>query len=341
MAQSKNAKVQIETGQSYNAMAIMADSGDKKVFTISGGTIFSGKSGYTAEVKPNGIVTGSNLLSTNAANDTVTVAAFTANSKGVTKTVNATTAAITRPSTDALAQVFSVTMACDGSIAVVEGVIGTDTTFSETRGAAGGPPLIPVESVEIGQIRISASAAAAIASTEIFQVPTVHTETASYPNYSINNIGEGSNTATAAKKNAFVEFDSAIPADHIGSLPKSVYISYYAPIFADVALSKEFTPAENSHSVSSEEYYGNKTIASRSSSLGQGSFQVVASDGITDTIVREKDQVITTKFFQDRNKAPYILTQGALGLSRSFPVAGQAMIDITISSEVASAEFSS
>jgi len=341
MAQSKNALIQIETGQNLVASQAMSDSGDQTVFNVSGGTIFSGKSGYSASVKPNGIVTGSNLLSTHASNDTVTIAAFTAYSKGVLQSVSATTGTITRPTTDNLSQVFSVTMASDGSIETVEGTIGTDTNFSETRGVAGGPPLIPVNSVEIGQVRIISNTAATITTDEIKQVPSVHTEISTYPNWTVNNIGEGSNASASAKKNAFVEFDSALPNDHVGSIPKSVYIEYYSPIFSSLQLSKEFVPVENSHSVSSEEFYGNKSIASVSSSIGQGSFQVVASDGITDTLVREKDEILTVKFFQDRNKAPYLLTQGTVGLSRSFPVDGQAMINATISSEVISAEFSS
>ena len=64
-------------------------------------------------------------------------------------------------------------------------VAGTeaDGAFSETRAAAGGPPLIPVTSVEIGQVRLTAAsdAAALITSDEIFQNVGDHTERYDYP----------------------------------------------------------------------------------------------------------------------------------------------------------------
>lgn len=199
--------------------------------------------------------------------------------------------------------------------------------------------MIPVNSVEIGQVRVVGSAAAVFTEDEIKQVPTVHTEVSTYPNFSVNNIGLGS--TGGSKKNAHVAFDSALPQDHVGSVTKEVWISYYAPLFSSLQLSKEFVPVEKSHSVSSENFYDNQSVGSVSSSLGQGSFQAVAADGITDTLVREKDQTLTVRFYQDKNKAPYILTQGILGLARTFPVDGQALINVTLSSEVVSAEFSS
>jgi hypothetical protein len=339
MGQSKNALVQIETGRNFHAAAAMVDSGDGKVFTISGGLVFSGKSGYEPVVLPNGIVTGYNLLSTSATNDTVKVAAFTANSKGVEQSPAATTATIGRPATD-VSLVNSITMASDGSIAVVEGSDGSDANFSETRGAAGGPPLIPDESVEIGQVRVTTSAAGVVSADEIKQVPGTHVEYANDPGYMVNNIGEGKKATVAAKKNAFVEFYSALPDIHTSGA-KPVYIAYYEPLFANVAIAKDFVPAEESHSISSEEYYGNQSIGSVSSSLGQASFTAVLTDGINDALVNEKNEIVTCKFFPNRLKTAYMLQQGTLGLGRTFPVDGQIQAAASLSAEVQSAEFAS
>lgn len=340
MGQAKNAVVQIETGRNFHAMAQMADSGDGKVFTIAGGTIFSGKSGYEPSVLPNGVVTGYNLLSASAStNNVVKVAAFTANSKGVTQTVTATTATITRPATN-VAKINSITMASDGSIAVSAGTDGASAVFSETRGAAGGPPLIPDESVEIGQVRVASSSDALITADQIKQVPGTHVEYATDPGYTVNNIGEGNKATNPAKKNAFVEFYSALPSIH-DSGRKPVYISYYEPLFANVAIAKDFVPAENTHSLSSEEFYGGQSIGSVSSSLGQATFTAVLTDGVNDALVAEKNEIVTSKFFPDRLKSAYLLQQGILGLSRSFPVDGQIQAAATLSAEVTSAEFSS
>jgi len=161
MPSASNAKVEIELGQQYHAMAAMTDSGDHQYFTISGGTVWSGKSGFTPDVRPNGIVSGRNLLSAGTTNDTVRIAAFTAYALGSLNTVTATSATIGRPTTAGYYQINSITMASDGSIAVVAGTSHA-SAFSETRDASGGPPYIPVNSVELGQIRTTSSTAAAI-----------------------------------------------------------------------------------------------------------------------------------------------------------------------------------
>jgi hypothetical protein len=65
------------------------------------------------------------------------------------------------------------------------------------------------------------------------------------------------------------------------------------------------------------------------------------TDGVQDTLVSLKDEIITVKFYPDRNKTAYILTQGTLGLARTFPVSDQNQASATISSETESAEFTS
>ena len=180
MATSKNAKLQFESGQTVADYAVMADSGDHLVHTISGGTVFSGKSGFEPIVRPNGIVSGRNVISTHTTNNTVTVAAFTAYSEGTLYSVSATTTTITRAATD-VAKICSLTMTDAGALAEVEGEDSADTTLSTVRGAAGGPPSIPADSVEIAQIKTTTNAAGAITSDEIFQVVGTNTERFDYP----------------------------------------------------------------------------------------------------------------------------------------------------------------
>ena len=338
MSTSKNAKMMVETGQSYTDYTAMTNSGDNTVFTVPGGSVLSGRSGFEAVVRPNGVVTGRNMLSTHATDNTVTVAAFTANSEGTVHSVSATTAVITRPATN-VAKVNSITMTDAGAIAVVAGTDGSTAAFSSTRGAAGGPPEIPADSVEIGQVRVTTSTADAIDSTEIFQVPGTHTERADLPTYTLNNIGDGDAADEPAKENAYLEFADALPEIHASATAKKVYIAFYTPIFAQIQRAMDFVPAENTHSVSSTQYYDG-TVASSSASLGQASFTALMDDNITDTIVGLRDEILTFKFFPDKNKTPYIITQGVMGMSRSFPVSDQNQASITISAESKSADFS-
>lgn len=338
MPTAKNSKILIETGQTLNAFAAMDDSGDHQVFTISGGTIWSGKAGSTPDVRPNGITSGRNLLSPGTTNDTVKVAAFTAYSKGVENSPSATNSTFPRVTTAGYYKVISITMASDGSVDKVAGTEGV--ALSETRNAAGGPPYIPVNDVELGQVRVSGGTAAVITTDEIFQVIGQHSEAYDSPTWDENNVGDGEAAEAAAQKNAYVKFLSAIPLAHTGGVAKKVYLKYYDPIFQEVSKALDFQPAESSHTVTSTEYYRG-AIASVSESVGQGSFTALLNDGLTDSLVGEKNKVITVKQFPDENKNPFSLTQGKLGITRTFPVSNQIQAECTISAERGTAEFSS
>lgn len=337
--QSANAKILIEAGQILKPYAVMTDSGDHKVFTIAGGPVFSGKSGFTPTVRPNGIHSGRNLLSPHADNNKVTIAGFTAYLAGVLVTIAATTGTITRPATD-VAKVNSITLKSDESIEVLPGTDGTGSAFSEDREAAGGPPYIPPGSIEIGQVRVTAAADGIILSSEIFQVIGQHAEYSNYPIFRVNNTGDGEYASVSAKKNSFVEFESALPLIHTADVPKGVYLQYYTPVLAALGRVFDFVPVEKSHSVGSKQYYRG-SIGTMSESLGQGSFTAIMDDNITDLLVSEKNQILTVKFFQDENLAPYILTQGKIGLKRSFPAADQNQATVTLSAEEPSVEFAS
>jgi hypothetical protein len=338
MPTAKNSKIQIETGQSLNDFAVMTDSGDHQVFTISGGEIWSGKSGTTPAVRPNGVTSGRNLLSAGVTVDLVKVAALTAYSKGIENSPAATAVTATRATTAAYYKTTSVTMASDGSIDKVSGTEGV--AQSEDRNAAGGPPYIPVNDVEVGQIRVSGGTAALVSVDEIFQVIGQHSEAYDSPTWDENNVGDGEAAEASAQKNAYVKFLSTIPLIHTAGVAKKVFMKYYEPILQEVSKALDFVPAESSHTVTSQEYYRG-AIASVAESVGQGSFTALLNDGLTDSLVGEKNQVITVKQFPDENKNPYSLTQGKLGISRTFPVANQIQAECTISAERGSSEFSS
>jgi hypothetical protein len=104
-----------------------------------------------------------------------------------------------------------------------------------------------------------------------------------------------------------------------------------------VQLSSDFVPAETSHSVSSTQVYGS-TVGSSSSSLGQGSFNARLSDGVSDALVKEKNNFLWFRFYPDRYKTNYMLTQGKLGISRTFPAGDSIQAACTISAEKESSD---
>jgi len=341
MGSSQRGKILIELSRTLTDFALMTDSGDQQRFTL--GTLWSGKSGYDPDVRPNGIVTGQRVLSTHASDDTVTVAAFTAYSQGTLHSVSAGSQAVTRPSTDTH-KVSSIIMDDTGALDEVEGTEGT--SFSETRGAAGGPPLIPVDAVELGQVRMSAQASAAIAAAEIYQDIGDHAEYADIPGFEVFPIGKGSYASVAAEKNAHVKFNTALPQSHVGPACKRVYLKYYTPSFTTLTNVNDFAAAEVGVTKNSEVVYegsgASGAIGSmKADSVGDCSFVVFANDGITDAIVREKNEIVTVKWFPDANKVPFLLTQGLLGFVRDFPAGQQNKINCTVYCEKASVEFTS
>lgn len=340
MATSANALIQVEQNQVHHAAAAMTDAGDHQNFTISGGTLWSGKSGFTPVVRPNGVVSGRSLVTTHASNDTLTIAGCTCYLAGVLTTIaGAVDQTITRP-VSAVAKINSVIITAAGVYDVLAGVDGLSAAFSTTRGAAGGPPYIPVGAIEVAQIKVVDDTPAVIASTEIFQNGN-YTERFDFPTWAENNVGLGETSEVAAQKNAFVRFDTVLAQPHTGDLTKGVYIEYYAPEFSDLAKTSDFVPVENSSSVSSVQTYGNKTIGSSAISIGSGGFKILLNDGITDGILALKDQVVTIKYFSDQDKSAYSLTQGTLSMKRTYPVAGQNAADVTIAAENITADFSS
>ena len=340
MATSSKAKISIETGRTLTSYAEATDGGDHTVYYT--GTEWSGYSDkvtdYGPSVRPDGMVSGRNVLSIHATNDIVTVAGFTAYSKGVEKTVSATTATCTRGSTDGVSKINSVTMDSAGNIQVIMCSEGATAAFSETRDAAGGPPYIPVASVEIGQVRLTSATSGAVAAAEIFQVVGTHAQRFDYPTWDEYNIGKGLLATTPAEKNSHIKFTSVLPAVHTGGTYKGVWIQYYSPVYSELSKTLDFKPCENSPSISSTQYY-NGTIGASSRSLGTGGFSAIMTDNISGALLNEQDKVITVKFWPDRNKNPYVLTQGEIGVARTYPVANQNKADVTIAAENASVSF--
>jgi hypothetical protein len=194
--------------------------------------------------------------------------------------------------------ITSITVASDGTIAAVAGTDGT--AFSTTRGEAGGPPLIPVGSIEIAQVRLDSVTAAPIAADEIFQIYGDSLEKSDNPVRNSENALAGT-----------ITFASALPLIHTGGVARKVYARVATPIFAELGLARDFVPAERSSSVGTEQYY-QSTEGTESVSLAAASFTVGLTDGVTDPLLSQEGNSVMVKYQPDKNKLPYTLTQGTL-----------------------------
>ena len=130
---------------------------------------------------------------------------------------------------------------------------------------------------------------------------------------------------------------SAVPANHVGDVGKAVYAAYATPIFGEITLASDFTPPETTNSVTSTQIYGT-TLGSTSSTLGQGSFTAFLNDGVTDALVTLKNEVLWFRFFPNKFASANILSQGKLGISRTFPAGDNIQAACTISASEAAIE---
>lgn len=323
MPTAQNARLDYEAAQTLYAMAALTDSGDHTTFS-SAADYWSQKSGYTPDIKPNGILTGGVMTPTAGENNKVDVAALTLNLNGVeTAVAGSSGVSITRGVSTDTHNITSITVNAAGSVVAVSGTDGT--AFSETRGAAGGPPLIAVDSVEIGQVRTTSVTAAEVTESEIRQIAGTHQERASYPSY------------TADPLTGSLTFVSALPLIHTGGVAKKVFAEVYEPDFAEVVDATSFVPPETTHSISSTTVY-KRAIGAVSSSLNQGSFSAMLSDGVTDPLVTLKNEKLFFRFYPDENKSAHLLCVGTLGLARTFPADNLIQGNFTINAEYAATE---
>lgn len=306
--------IRYEAGQTAYPFEAATNTGDATLFTASFSPI-SNVAGFEPVIGPYGLLTGG-AITPNASNNIVTVAALTAQMAAATGadasgvlSVATGPVTITRPAT-AVSKINSITVTSAGALAAVAGTDGSTTAFSETRGAAGGPPFIPVGSIEIGQVRVISNTSAVITTAQIYTVPGLHVERSDYPVYSLD-------YATGK-----ITFADALPLIHTASVPKLVYIRGATPLFSAIANTADWVPAESTYSISSTDTYDGP-IGSSSASLGQASFTAILRDGITDSIMSAKGSEIWFEFRPDRDKTvPKQLTQGKFGVSRTFPAGG-------------------
>jgi len=320
---SDNAAIYAEMSQDQVAMVALTDDGDHQKFN-SADTLWSNRSGYAPDVKPNGVATGC-AVNPGAANDTVAVGGGTVYIAGVLTTVTANSAlSVPRPETSDYQQ-LAITVTDAGALAVVEGT--EHTAFSDTLDATGGQPLIPTGSSLLAVVKYSGQGSAVVLASEIKAIIGTTRETYNYPAWTERRMA----VENGALDYAGIDFDAALPLCHTGGVPKAVYAEYYTPEFALMPETSDFKPPETSHSTSSNQIYG-KTKGSSSSTLGQGSFTAYLEDGISDSIISRKNDFLFFKFYQDRlATTKYILTQGKLGIGREFPADDGVSASCTIS----------
>ena len=324
MPNARDALVEVESSGTPISGQQLTANVDRTRFESNDG-LWSRRAGSEPAVLPDGLINGGEIVAT-AANNQVSVTASMVNLSGLERAVTANNAlTVARPITDPVL-IHSITVNSSGDYEVVSGSEGT--TITETRGATGGPPFIPVGSIEVGQVRLNGTAAAPVSAAEIFTAPGIHRARFDFPAFNIDFL-EGA-----------VDFSSELPQIHVGNETKQVFASYTTAVFTALPNASNFVPAEESVSVNSEQVYGN-TVASTNVTLNQGSFDVLLNNGLTDLIVQLRGQNLWFRFRQSRFQPANYVVQGILGIARQFPADNNISSSCTISPEVAGQERSS
>lgn len=316
MASAKDAKIQFEAGQTPYAMAPLTGSG---VDFVGAAAPWSRRSGYEPEILVDGLLTGGKITA-HATENTVAIAGGTAYISGKLVSFLATTKTVGIGSEGTAARISSVIVDEDGAVSVEDGTVGA--ALIETRNVGGGPAYVPVDAIEIGQVRRAVIAAAPVTAAQIFQTPGIHQEFFNVP------ARTGIDYLTGT-----VSFAAPFAAIHTAAAAKKVYAAYATPIFADVPKASAWQDPAYTYSISSTEYYGGAE-GSESRSIGQGGFSALLEDGTTDPIIQVAGEKSWFKFWPDRARSvPYRMALGTLGAAVAYPASGAIAGTFTISAE--------
>jgi hypothetical protein len=344
MANLVNQEISNESAQTPVDFVALTPESARTVFTAaskpwSGVVITAGVEPYV--VAPYGLMTGGAVTPGAAAGD-VASEALTAMMPGVSGADAVTGVLTVAAKTDLTItlntvigtpfRIDSVTVSDAGAIALVVGTPHA-SAFNEVRGSAGGPPSVPLGAIEIAQVRRNYAHAAdqrAVTTAEIFQVPGTHQERYDYPVWNTDPIN---GTITFVSALSLIHGATAGAASTAG---KKVYARYATPLYAPISRVKDWVPAETSNSTNSEAFYDNITVGSFTSSLGQATFTAALNDGVTDALLAKVGQNLLFRFKPDKNRAANIVTQGILGVARTFGVGAAPSAAFTISPTQAS-----
>lgn len=325
MSISANAQIEFEAGQTLHAFHALTDSGDHTRFE-STHSPWSRCQGFDPVIAPDGVKTGGMITpAASGSSDKVDVAAMTVSLAGSEELIAADTdVTVTRGLTTDTHCITSITVDDEGAVVAIAGTDGT--AFSETRGAAGGPPFIPVGSVEVGQVRLTSVTSGVVLASEILQIHGQHMERSAFPSYELQAI------------DGAIEMAAALPLSHTGSVTKAIWAKVYTPVFQAAARTLDFVPIDKTYSATSQEYYGGSS-GGQTEAMGQGKFTALLDDGHTDSLIGMAGKFLTFRFRQDRNRLPYSVTQGTLGISRTYPKSSQVQASCTITGQEPTKDF--
>lgn len=322
-------KLQMEAGGTLYTYEAMTKQSNTQHYEITTGRLFSNAEDvngvdqrYTIAI--DGLKSGCKIKpAVSLTNDKIDVEAGVVVIAGVEVTVAADTdITITRGGSACIK--YSIMVDSSGVVSAEAGT--TYTSLSTVRDADGGPPLVTVGKVEIGQVWYTSLTPAVVAATEIKIVPEQHRELTYYPGWFY--------IPPVTDDDQKIELGVALMINHTGPLSRVVYAEYYNPVFVKMDDVSEVKPPRKTYTPTEENTYDAARKVSNES-LGDGSFKILMDERTNSLIKQAEGDVRWFKWYGDKTKDDYVLFQGRVQIVDEYPVKGIMQATITIVTEVA------
>lgn len=321
----ENAKIEVEVGTTFYAMqeltSVSSPAADVNKKFDTGATFLSDQKKLQPVVRLDGVVSGFNITP-GSGNNEVDVAAGKVYIAGQLISVTADTVTdLYRPTVLGNVRVNAIVVDAAGTMSRVE---GTEGTSSSTRGAAGGPPFLPVDKILLGYINMvyydgSASGLTVVTTDEI---DSESKERTILPSYNIQYYdGSGDNPTYGG----CVDFASALPDIHAatpagpGTACRKVYASFYEPVFEQIPDAKDFSFDEEVGTVSSKAYQDAAEEMSTTTPSWSGSGEVYFS-AVDDILQLVKNSKRWIKYYPDADEVDHWAGRAIIKVSRSLPL---------------------
>lgn len=312
----KDGKVEVELGLTTYGMSALSSvsspSADVNKKFLSSAERFTALDDYEPIVRLDGIISGCELSILSSSNNAVEISAGSYYLQGSKVTIVATTAeSLARPTVNGQVLTTAISMDSNGLITKTP---GTEGTTSITRGAAGGPPFIPVDEILLGYATLGYKATSVGAVVESTEIDNASKERSSIPGYKVIYHDEDNSVG-------IIEFDVALDSIHTGSVTRNVYSQYWGPAaYVSIGDAKDITLDEPPTVQTSQAYgddYARSAIGTKTWTGGFDFYFSNVKDSIIDLIKNSKRWL---KFYPDKDNTEHLTGRAIIGASHSIPV---------------------
>lgn len=327
---ASNGKLQMEVGGTYYAYESMTkQTDDTKDYEVTAGRLFSRSEDtngvdMTYDIAMDGVLSGCELkIAAAGTADIIDVRPGTVQIAGVEVTcAGATSLAVARGGSACIK--YSILCSNAGVVTALAGT--THASLSDTRAATGGPPLVTVGYVELGQVWYSSLTPAVVAVTELHMNPEQHTELAYYPGWKY--------VKPTGSDDQKIELTAALMLNHTGPASRLLYAQYYNPVFATLSQISDMKPPRTSYSGTEQKTYDGTEKVTDNESLSDGSFKILLTHEANQLIKKAHGQVRWFKWFPNKTKTDYQLFCGRVVLVDEYPQGGFMMGTVSIITEI-------